>query len=351
MSLQQKTNKLPKDILFIPSGSIGDALMMFALCDELLQFKPEYRITILVRRNASLLKDLSAAYPNIQVVTTGKSIRGAFRFFYTILRKPYVALMPVPFGASSIWNTNFFFKLLSLRPGSTTAGLLRKEGENLSYDLSAVYDTKKLYIDNLRILANLAGLTVLPEGSPVHLRLNTRMPKGIAGNYIVFHPFGSSSWKSWPPRRSKILLQLLTQKYPGYSLLISAAREDAKEAHEIADAVPNVQVLENLPILEVAGVIQNAALYIGVDTGITHIAGVLAQKRIVLSHNIGKTWRAIYNPNAVILTNDEHCVCTGEKGPECNVVEDGKSYTRCLYDITDEQILQAVDHFLPHAKA
>ena len=343
-------NKSPHNILFIPSGSIGDALMMLGLCGEIIDYQPDAKVTIIARRNGVLIKDLARAYPRIQVHVIQKDIHGAWTLVWESFRRPYTALMPAAFGLSAVWNTELFFKILSWRPGTVTAGLLKKEGDQSPYQRSEVYTLSILHFDSLRRLARLGGLEVAPEGSTVSLKLATQTPQrflDISKKYIVFHPFGSSSWKSWPPRRSKELLAWLRSAYPQLPIVVTAANENEAEAKEITQGIANTEVLVNLPVLELAGVIQHSGVYIGVDTGITHLTGVLNAKSVVMAHLTGPSWLPKYNPNAKILINDENCACDGNKGGNCRIDVDGKPYLRCLYDIKDEWIQRAVGDFLP----
>jgi len=91
----------------------------------------------------------------------------------------------------------------------------------------------------------------------------------------------------------------------------------------------------NLPILEVAWLVGHAALYIGVDTGITHLAGVLGQKSIVISHFGDPTWIPTYNPNVRALVNSV-------RGKDAYIEEDGVRYRAAMYDISDIFFLDSV---------
>lgn len=318
-----------KNILFIPSGSIGDALMMLALCDEIIARTPEVKITISVRKNAQLIRDLSLKYAAIKVVPVKKTLGGVIEAVWTAIKKPYAILMPVPFGVGFGKSSQLIFTFLSLRPGAYTAGLLKRKDDRSGYDKAIVYDQSRTYIDNCRILARAVGISVASEYSPVHLDLQLVRPSNspAADAYLVLHFFGSNVWKSFPPSRCRDLLETLTKKYPEKSFIITGAKENKAEADTIAADLPRTSVLVGAPILEVAWLIQNSALYIGVDTGITHLAGVLHKETVLLGHNATPTWLPTYNPNARILI----------------------SSTGHAHDIADNEIETAVESFL-HAK-
>jgi len=338
-----------RNILFIPSGSIGDAVMIIALSVEIYRHNPGTSFTIIARRNAGLITDLALGYPFLRVIAITRSFRGLVTLVWEAFRRPYAAFMPGAFGKSWFLNTEILFRLLALRPGTRTFGLLKREGDSNPYTIGFVYGAHLLHIDNLRRLAQAARFFVDPLGSPIELSFRTQLPATFPFThkpYIVYHPFGSSSWKSFPPRRSRELLAALAVAYPSHGLVITGGLENEIEAQQIAAAVPGAFVATGLPIREAIGIIKGSALYIGVDTGTLHLASVLQHPVIALEHNASPEWAPTYDRNAVVLTNTEHCECDGVKNDTCLVEEEGKPYMRCLYEITDESILRTTKDFL-----
>jgi ADP-heptose:LPS heptosyltransferase len=208
------------------------------------------------------------------------------------------------------------------------------------------FDNSVLVIDNMRRLLPYflsKGLAQKVTGRAPTVLLATALPPRFAfakGRYIVAHLFGTSVRRSLPHIRWIRLLQEVARTFPEYPILLTGAEPDREAAEAIASAVPGAGALIGLPILEVAGVIDNAALYIGVDTGITHLAGVLQQKSVVISHFGDPAWIPTYNPNARVLANSKHCVC--RQGGECFTEEGGIWYRRCMYDISDGFVLASV---------
>lgn len=338
------SSKRAHNVLFIPSGSIGDALMMICLCAEMATLTPDIRCTIIARRNAGLIRDLALAYPFIQVIEIHKNVGGILSLLWHSFARPYVVLMPAVFGKGLLLNTKNLFTLLKLRPGTRTAGLLRETEPN-PYNVALSYNHSILHYDNMRDMARAGGVPVLPEGAPIaRLQIVPATPAlGLTkDSYIVFHPFGSSSWKSFPPRRVHELLTQLSTQYPAMSFVVTGGPENTEEAERIIEGVPRTYTAAGLPIREAATLIADARLYIGVDTGTTHLACLFQQQSILLEHNASPEWLPTYNPNAVILTNDASCACKGRKNGDCRVDEEGKPYHRCLYDIADQTILEAV---------
>jgi ADP-heptose:LPS heptosyltransferase len=188
-----------------------------------------------------------------------------------------------------------------------------------------------------------AAQTARITGQPPHIVLRKSMPAHFPfkrGEYFVVHPFGTSMWRTFPMRRWKSLLTAVAHAHPNLPIIITGAPKDRAQAEDLAVAVPNAHAYIGLPILDVAGIIDAAAFYVGVDTGITHLAGVLEQKSIIISHCGDARWHPLYNPNARVMVNSRRCTCyTSEP---CRAEEDGHMCYRCLYDITDGAVLSAV---------
>lgn len=313
--------------------------MMLALSVEIEKYQPGTQATIIAHKNAELIAGLATAYPFIKIVAIQKNISGLAALVLNIFRSAYLVFLPVTLGKGQILT------LLSLRPGTKTFGLLKKEGDVNPYTHGFVYDAKLLHYDNMRRLAREAGLLVETEGSSIRFSFNSSLPTDFPyapKSYIVLHPFGSSSWKSWPPRRARELLLALGKKYPQYSFVVTGGKENTNQTLKIVEGVPRTISALGLPILEAIGIIAGSKLFIGVDTGTMHLASVMQHDVIALAHNAGPEWLPLYNPNAIIVTNLEHCTCDGVRNDTCKVFEDGLQYTHCIYDISDEMIFVAV---------
>lgn len=242
-----------------------------------------------------------------------------------------------------------FLWALTHIPGNRTVGFNdRLPGERKWLPLEVVlqFDGSKYIIDNFRALLPYVYREERTKelfGRAPHVRLQTTLPKNFSHNpgaYIAINPFSNSSHRSWPLWRWKELLTRISQEFPQYPLLILGGPKEVQWVEELSQTVPGSTALQSLPLLEAAGVIDAAALYIGVDTGPTHIACVLQQKSLIISHFRFPTWRPTYNPHARVIANSRRCECM--RGGKCVVVEDGKEYSYCMYDISDDFVLSSV---------
>ncbi len=343
MSLRNVNPRRMREVLFIPSGSIGDALMMIVLADEIHHLNAEVCVTVLARRNAKLIQDLAQKYPFIRVINLGNGFGAACKLLFYSLSRPYTVLMPAVFGGGRAVSLKTLFRILRFRPGTYSSGLLR-DGEPAPYNAALQYDSSLLHLDNMRRMAEHASLAVAPVGSafPVFKASGISTSSLGEGPFIVIHPFGSSSWKSWPPRRTRELAEYLRKRYEKYTIVITGGPENATEAQSLAQDLQSVVAFTGAPILEVASLLLHSDLYIGVDTGITHLACLMQVPSVLLEHNASPEWSPRYNPNATILTEKAHCECRGRKNQACRAEVDGRSYHRCLVEISDVKIQETV---------
>ncbi len=327
-------------------GPIGDAIMTAALFDDILSLDSDARFLVLARNNASMMRDIMGGYPQVEIreIPAGLTSFGVYASIF-IKRCNFLAL-----GVAGKYSARIklFFTLLALRPGNRVIGFNdRDSGQQSKLWIHKVFffDPTARTIDNFRkLLPPLFGNRAEALfGKPPHVAFDLQKPEGWAhapGTYITIHFFGSRVIRRLPVRRMVTLLTELRQHYPDYTLVLTGSRDDRDAAEELQRAVPDIVLFIDKPLLEVGYVIEHAALYVGVDTGITHLAGVLQQKSIILSHSADPMWMPLYNPNARVLLNSSRCTCwtTGD----CIVVEDGIAYRRCLVDISDALILESI---------
>ncbi len=338
--------KKPLRILVALIGAIGDSLMTLALFDDVLSVEKDAKFLVITRRNTKLIADLARAYPQVEVREIAGNLRSIPLYLYVFTKRWTLLALGVALHYS--FQIKCFFFALGIS-GNRTVGLDdRLHGERHWLPLQvAVMPKEKLIIGNFRrLLQYVDGFSETTVNElmkrPPLLRIETSMPKEFQyekGRYFVVHLFGNARYRSFPIHRWISLLGILSHAYPTLPIIFTGSEKDRVFVQEVADAIPNAHVFIDYPILEVAWLVDNAVLYIGVDTGITHLAGVLNKKSLILGH-LGETrWLALYNPNARILVNSVRCICSEGR---CYEVENGIEYRRCLYDISDEAFFSSV---------
>jgi ADP-heptose:LPS heptosyltransferase len=340
-------NKLKKLIWLPTGGHMGDAIMILSLFGELIENNSQLEIDYLARRNAKLIAQLAQSYKKVNVISISGSFSHSFQKTFPFLRERAILIAP---PARNIHPASIkFLAFMARLRGDFVLGF-RDIARLQPYEVVLNYDRNARYIDNLRRLAQLAGLKTLPLGSPPSYEIESSLPENfpfINKAYIVIHPFPHmATYKTLPFKRWGVLLQKLRGLYPEYGIVITGAEVDRPQAEEL-DSILNKDLYLgiNLPIQELAGVIKNSKLYVGVDTGPTHLAGVLHMPSVIIAQQNEPAWLPDYNLNASLIWDKIHCVC-GQPGKDCVIEEDGLPYRKCVYFTSDETILEAVGKYL-----
>jgi len=120
---------------------------------------------------------------------------------------------------------------------------------------------------------------------PAEISLN------ICPDFLI-HPGSGSSSKNWPPAYFAEVIQAFSQCNPG--LIIGPA--DRKVAEEILSFLGNKKIilLEQLSLLTLAAIISKVRVFLGNDSGISHLAAALGVPSFVIfgptNANIWKPW-------------------------------------------------------------
>ncbi len=317
-------------------GSLGDTLMALALYDDILTVAPDATLLILMRRNVGMVRELAREYPGIEVREIPDGVQ-ILPFAARILWQRDWTLLMLGLGSSFSWRYQLFFRALRAC-GSKTIGfyfpfLSVRIGYRIDHSM----------IENFRSLLPYA----LPEWRRTVRPPTIKLPKDephdfpAAGTYIIVHPFGASIAHTLPPRRFRILFAHLAREHSDKTVVLTGTPAERVRLEELVQDLP-VRIRTDLSMTQLVWVLDHTALYIGIDTGVTHLAGVLRQKSLIIRHCSDPSWTPTYNPNARILLNSVHC--NPDDPTHCLLIqEDGASYRQCAYDISDKLILDSVD--------
>jgi heptosyltransferase III len=120
-------------------------------------------------------------------------------------------------------------------------------------------------------------------------------PRKVDRTLIAIHPGSGSETKNWPLERFVALMRELLRSDEKRRLLLVGGEADEKQVAQLAAAVPDekVKVSKNLPLTKLASLLQNCGLFIGHDSGISHLAAAVGTPCLLL---FGPTDPAIWAP-------------------------------------------------------
>jgi ADP-heptose:LPS heptosyltransferase len=150
---------------------------------------------------------------------------------------------------------------------------------------------------------------------------------------VLLHPGSGSRKKVWPLERWSTLARLLKGRYGSAMLIVIGPAEGT----EVEQAFQGMHWARGLSILQLASVMKGCGLFIGNDSGVSHLAAALEVPTLAI---FGPTDPGVWSPrgrNVCILRSTTACSpCSPESMRRCKNLE-------CLNDIDMEEVLERVE--------
>ncbi len=117
----------------------------------------------------------------------------------------------------------------------------------------------------------------------------------LTAPYVAIHPGSGSEKKNWPIEKWLELAQQLATNSQVGRLLVLGGESDAERLRPLKAILPSRKAvfLESLPLPVLAAVLSRCRLYLGHDTGISHLAAAAGTRCLLL---FGPTDPAIWAP-------------------------------------------------------
>ena len=123
------------------------------------------------------------------------------------------------------------------------------------------------------------------------------------GEWVAAHPGSGSEKKNWPEAKWAELLPRLLAAEPTTRLLLIAGEADGEKVQRLARKLPaeRVRTAFNLPLPQLAGLLQQCRAFIGHDSGISHLASALGVPAVLLwGDTVEEIWRPPGRKNVVL---------------------------------------------------
>lgn len=272
----------------------------------------EMNLYIITPRNLTLFSEFSEFCTFSKKVhlieASRRNISGLFNLVPFIFSKNYVITPPTP-GKLPL-KTKIFAKLLSLRNSSKLRGF--DDGKRIN---TYLYDNLIPFTDNIlffELLNKILDIFSIKKRKkfPIldyNLSINTLDKYRLKENeYIVIHPFGSSESRSILGDELLWLIKTI-RSIDGLKVVVTGGFEDKSALESTTKDIEIIHAI-GLNMIELHEILKGAKLFIGVDTGTTHMAAFLRKKSLVIAHHGNPQWLPYYNDNATILFNIETCI-------------------------------------------
>jgi heptosyltransferase-1 len=282
------------NILIVRVSSLGDVVHNMPMLADLRRHVPGAQIDWVVEESYASLVRLNGAVRNVIPFALRRwrkslgnpATRAEIRAFRNALRATAYDLV---FDTQGLIKTGLVMRMARLAPGGRRIGLANAT-EGSGYEgLSRIFHSASVpvglhthAVQRAREVAAAALGYAVQGPADFDLRAPDLQPAWLpARPYAVFFHGTARAAKQWPEANWIALGNRLVAQ--GLALLLpwgSAAEQDA--ARRIAAGVPGAQALPRLPLMEAVTLAQRAALAVGVDTGLTHIAAAFERPTVEL---------------------------------------------------------------------
>jgi len=226
----------------------------------------------------------------------------------------------------------------------TLAHNLRRAGIRQTFTLPSFPDKRMHVIDHHLLSLKALGIAAAPTPPMVYLGHEERQAAERflrqqgwdLQEIIALHPGAGSRKKAWPAARFAALARALASI--GHKILIIEGPADEAAAAEVVAGLGDIPYLlvQNLPITKVAALLSLASLFIGNDSGISHLAAALKVPIIAL---FGPTDPFVWAPRgdqAFWLQGQAACApCTRDEQRLCE-------RQQCLDSIQVEAVMKCI---------
>ena len=278
-------------ILLVRVSSLGDVLHNLPLVADILRHHPGAQVdwvveegyVSLVRLNPLVRKVIPFALRRWKKGLGDAAVRAELRGFFRDLRAEQYDYV---FDTQGLIKTGIIMAAARVRPGGQKIGLANGTEDSGYEGISRVFHTRSIAVEprthavarGRQVVAAALGYTV---DSPPDFGLPppsaTRPDWMPAGDYAVFFHGTARDAKKWAPAHWIALGRALA---PLPILLPWGSPREQQEAEALAAALPNARVLPKLSMMDAVELARHAALAVGVDTGLTHIAAAFVRPTV-----------------------------------------------------------------------
>lgn len=244
--------------------------------------------------------------------------------------------------AQGLWKSALVARLV----GGRIAGLDRASARGgpiaVLYDERHAVSSALHAVDRARLLFG-AALGYTADLTHLDAGIAPPLPAGDAGTQRAFLLHGTT-WpsKAWPLGQWIALARGLVARGYRPSLTFAGAAEEGL-ARAVAAAVPEAELLGGRTLAQLAALIGDSALVVGVDTGLTHLAAALGRPTVGLFASTPAGQTAPRGPRTALLAAITPCAPCSRR--HCPLVPRGTD-PPCHATIGPERVLAQLDEWM-----
>lgn len=293
----------PRDILYINVSRIGDTLLVTPAVRAVAARWPQARIHLLAHpRREEVLRFLPFVH------RTGTIEKQRARLMGRLPGKPYDLAFVCNFDAPLVeYALRVARRVVAFRqPDAALNARLYKAVEH-----PALQTTHAV---NIQLMLP-AAVGAAPAGKALSYRVTAEEERWAAGFLAEHHAserhpliglqvasFPTKAYRDWPPGHFSELCRRIRARWPQAHFLIFGGELEKSRTEALASELGSAATLcaGKLTLRETAALMNRVDLYIGVDTGPTHLMGAMQRPMVALYHG--------YSPSRVLAPLDHPCL-------------------------------------------
>ena len=282
-------------ILIVRVSSLGDVVHNMPMLADILRHYPDAKIdwvveeayTSLVRLNRGVRNIIPFALRRWRKSLFSERTRAEMRAFYQALRSESYDLV---FDTQGLFKTGVVMRMAQLAPQGRRVGLANAT-EGSGYEaISRIFHTESIPVHprtHAVQRARLVAAAALGYQADTPADFNLQAPDASHAAWLPDQPYAvffhgtARDAKRWDNACWVRIARGLHAR--GLPILLPWGNEQERQvALQLAARMENAQVLPRLPMMDAVILAQRAALAVGVDTGLTHIAAAFNRPTIEL---------------------------------------------------------------------
>lgn len=231
-------------------------------------------------------------------------------------------------------------------PGEGRSAVLNRVYHNPNYKK---YHRSRQY---RMILEYVAKKELIPDLSPIHFSDQTisrsdeilsEMGKKTSDNYIVIAPRAVAESRRWGTDNYHIFAKKIIERHNLKIVLLGTANEHQAGEEIKRDSPDIINLCGKTDLYSAGAVMQKAALFVGNDSGLAHLAAAVGTPLVVLSGADDPSETSpVSKKKTVIIKDYLDCIsCVKNICPR-----EGDYFMKCMKDISVDDVLRAAEEYL-----
>lgn len=332
--------------MYIYGGAIGDALLGVHLGRTLAAAVPGAYLILISTRTNLFVRELAEPIPFVSVCEMPKEKIRSWWLLFRLFCTPHCAVYMEPLsGPVPLW-WRFIVYASTFRQGSIAVcctpheRVAKRHGHLIPYSPRSdrMFDLVPQVLHEWGVAAS-----VLKPHLEVSLYQNSAPLPHVP--YVVLHFFAPQTRRSVPVENAREILSAIHTNFPALHLVLTCTKKELERAERIAADMP-VEIRHDLSPSALISLFAGTDAYVGVDTGVTHLACHIGIPCVVLGNCSNPCWLPYYAQRAAILFEPRRCGCNGNKTGECQEETPEGPVYRCLFDIEPKLVIEKLRDFI-----